>query len=212
MYAGAADTQIANDFSEVTAWLREEADPPSTIREANFQADRLLEVQSRASAVYKGVYALLIPNGCRDFLTGSPIDEQISSDSSIDIHHIFPRDWCRNQGIESNVFNSIINKTALSASTNRKIGGRAPSEYLQEIQEESKSTLDKVKMDEILTSHLISAELLREDNFSGFIKDRQEALLDAIEKAMEEKITPELEDLPDIIDAEALLNGPDAQN
>ena len=184
MYAGAADTQIANDFSEVTAWLRKEADPPSTIREANFQADRLLEVQSRASAVYKGVYALLIPNGCRDFLTGSPIDEQISSDSSIDIHHIFPRDWCRNQGIESNVFNSIINKTALSASTNRKIGGRAPSEYLQEIQEESKSTLDKVKMDEILTSHLISAELLREDNFSGFIKDRKEALLDAIEKAM----------------------------
>ena len=78
MYAGAADTQIANDFSEVAAWLREETDF-STVREANFQANRLLEVQTRASAVYKGVYALLIPNGCRDFLTGSPIDEQISS-------------------------------------------------------------------------------------------------------------------------------------
>lgn len=101
MYAGAADTQIAKDFSEVTSWLREEIDLPSTVREANFQSNRLLEVQTRASAVYKGVYALLIPNGCRDFLTGSPIDEQISSDSSIDIHHIFPRDWCRNQGIES---------------------------------------------------------------------------------------------------------------
>ena len=188
MYAGAADTQIANDFSEVTAWLRGEADLPSTIREANFQPNRLLEVQTRASAVYKGVYALLIPNECRDFLTGSPIDEQISSDSGIDIHHIFPRDWCRNQGIESKDFNSIINKTALSASTNRKIGGRAPSEYWQEIQEESKSTIDKVKMDEILASHLISADALRADNFEAFFEARKKALLDAIEKAIGEAV------------------------
>ena len=192
MYAGAAGTQIANDFSEVTSWLREEIDLPSTVREANFQSNRLLEVQSRASAVYKGVYALLIPNGCRDFLTGSPIDEQISSDSSIDIHHIFPRDWCRNQDIESNVFNSIINKTALSASTNRKIGGRAPSEYLQEIQGES--TIDRVKMDEILASHLISADTLRKDDFPGFFEARKEALLNAIEKVMGKSVSRENEE------------------
>ena len=214
MYAGAADTQIANDFSEVTSWLREEIDLASTVREANFQSSRLLEVQSRASAVYKGVYALLIPNGSRDFLTGSPIDEQISSDSSIDIHHIFPRDWCRNQDIESNVFNSIINKTALSASTNRKIGGRAPSEYLQEIQGES--TIDRGKMDEILASHLISTDTLRKNDFWSFFKTRKKALLDAIEKAMGKKIIRENEEdapnLPDLFDIEALLKGSQPQN
>ena len=183
MYAGAAGTQIANDFSEVTSWLREEIDLPSTVEEATFQSNRLLEVQSRASAVYKGVYALLIPNGCRDFLTGSPIDEQISSDSSIDIHHIFPRDWCQNQGIESNIFNSIINKTALSASTNRKIGGDAPSEYLPKIQKEV--GINNAKMDEILASHLISAAALQTDDFWSFFETRKKALLDAIEKAME---------------------------
>ena len=192
MYAGAASTQIANDFSEVTSWLREEIDLPSTVREADFQSNRLLEVQTRASAVYKGVYALLMPNGCRDFLTGSPIDEQISSDSSIDIHHIFPRDWCRGQGIEPNIFNSIINKTALSASTNRKIGGRAPSEYLQEIQEES--TIDKVKMDEILDSHLIFGDALREDYFDKFFDIRQEALLKVIKKVMGKKVIHENEE------------------
>ena len=200
MYAGAADTQIANDFSEVTSWLREEIDLPSTIREANFQSNRLLEVQTRASAVYKGVYALLIPNGCRDFLTGSSIDEQISSGSTIDIHHIFPRDWCRNQGIEPNVCNSIINKTALSASTNRKIGGRAPSEYLQEIQEET--GIDSNQMDEILDSHLIFGEALREDYFDKFFDIREDALLEVIEKAMGKKIIRErgLPDLPDLPD------------
>ena len=34
------------------------------------------------------------------------------------------------------------------------------------------------------TSHLISAEFLREDDFWGFIKDRKEALLKAIKTVM----------------------------
>ena len=93
MYAGAADTQIANDFSEVTSWLRGEIDLPSTVREANFQSNRLLEVQTRASAVYKGVYALLIPNGCGDFRGKiALLMTQISSDAVLDhFHHIFQR-------------------------------------------------------------------------------------------------------------------------
>lgn len=192
MYAGAAGTQIANDFSEAISWLREEIDLPSTVREANFQSNRLLEVQSRASAVYKGVYALLIPNECRDFLTGSPIDEQISSDSSIDIHHIFPRDWCQSQGIKPNVFNSIINKTALSASTNRMIRGDAPSEYLPKIQK--KVRINNTEMDERLDSHLISANALRADNFWNFFEARKELLINAIETAIGKKVIREGED------------------
>ena len=184
MYAGAANTQIANDFSEVTSWLRGEVDLPTTIRDMNFQPNRLCEVQSRASAVYKGVYALL--NKCRDFRTGVPINEKIFFDDKIDIHHIFPKKWCDEHGIESSDCNSIINKTALSARTNRMIGGRAPSEYLPRIQEES--GIDNGKMDEILASHLISADALRADDFWAFFEVRKEALLEAIEKAMGKKV------------------------
>ncbi len=191
MYTDAVNTQIAKDFSEATFWLRKEIDLPSTVREATFQSNRLLEVRTRASAVYKGVYALLIPNGCCDFLTGSPINEQISSDSNIDIHHIFPIDWCRNRGIESNVYNSIINKTALSASTNRMIRGDAPSEYLQKIQEKARGN---IKMDDILLSHLICSNTLRNDDFRSFFKARKESLLEVIEKAMGKKVIREDED------------------
>ena len=209
MYAGAANTQIADDFSEVTSWLREETGLPSTVREANFRSDRLLEVQSRASAVYKGVYALLIPYKCRDFGTGVPIDKKIFFDNDIDIHHIFPRAWCQNQGIKSNVFNSIINKTALSSTTNRKIGGQAPSEYLSRIQNEA--GIDNAKMDERLTSHLICPSALRKDEFRSFFENRKEALLGAIEEAMGKKIIRE-SDLPDLFDIEALLEGSNTQN
>ena len=49
-------------------------------------------------------------------------------------------------------------------------------------------------MDEILTSHLISAEFLRADDFSGFLNTRKEALLKVIEKAMGKKVIRENEE------------------
>ena len=193
MYDRAVNTRIANDFSEVISWLREETDLPSTVREANFQSNKLLEVRTRRSAVYTGTIALLIRNGCLDFLTGSSIENKVSSDSDIDIHHIFPKDWCKRKGIKSNIFNSIVNKTVLSRATNQSIGGPAPSKYLPKIKE---ANIDKAKMNKILTSHLISADALQADDFWSFFEVRKEALLDAIEKAMDKKVIRENENLP----------------
>ena len=51
-------------------------------------------------------------------------------DEAIDIHHLFPQKWCIDNGIEAGRYNSIVNKTPLSARTNRMIGGNAPSDYL----------------------------------------------------------------------------------
>lgn len=192
MYASATDSQSVNDFLDITAWVRSEIDAPPTIREANFHANRLIEVGTRASAVYKGVYALLITYECRDFLMGKSIELQRFFDENIDIHHIFPRAWCKKEGIEPHIYNSIINKTALSAKANRKIGGRAPSEYLSRIQEEA--GIDNAAMDDILASHLICPNTLGNNDFPGFFKARKESLLEAIEKAMGKKVIREDED------------------
>ena len=66
-------------------------------------------------------------DGGRDFRTGEPIEAQTFFDDKIDIHHIFPEKWCKTAGIEPGTYNSVINKTAISARTNRQIGGKAPS-------------------------------------------------------------------------------------
>lgn len=42
---------------------------------------------------------------------------------SLDIHHIFPEDWCKKRGLKPAVFNTIVNKTPISYKANRKIGG-----------------------------------------------------------------------------------------
>ena len=175
MYGAATDTRLANDFSEVTAWVEDDAGEPRTIQEANFHENRLLELRTRSSAAYKGVHALLMrKEGCRDFLTGVPIELPTCDD--IDIHHIFPKTWCEEHKIGKDRYNSIINKTALSKRTNQKIGGKAPSQYLQDIKQDS--------MEEILASHRISADALRSDDFSAFFEERKEELLKAIEKVM----------------------------
>ena len=43
----------------------------------------------------------------------------------IDIHHIFPKDWCGKNGIHHNRQESIVNKTAISFDTNRIIGNKS---------------------------------------------------------------------------------------
>jgi hypothetical protein len=100
----------------------------------------------------------------------------------MDVHHVFPRAWCRDQNISANQYDSILNKTPLTAASNREIGGRAPSEYLARI--EDRYGLSGEQMDEILRSHLIEPSFLRNDDFNGFIADRKQKLANLAANAM----------------------------
>lgn len=202
MYASATDTRLANDFTQVTAWVREDEtggtgaresqNEPRTIREANFHANRILALRTRNSAAYKGVHALLMREGCLDFRTGESIESQTFFDDNIDIHHIFPKSWCQRQGIRTSVSNSIVNKTALAARTNRKIGGRAPSRYLCTLQQDAQ--IDRNRMDEILSSHRILVDALRTDAFEEFFNGRKEELLKLIAESMGKPVVPDKDD------------------
>ena len=180
-YSASTDTRFANDMSKGSEWIRGSAEKPRTVQEARFHENRLLELRTRNSAPYKGIYALLMhKEGCKDFCTRQSIEFQTYFDDNIDIHHIYPRSWCKVQGIDKNVYDSIINKTALSSRTNRRIGRKPPSQYLQEIEEDT--GIYTSTMDEILDSHLICPDFLREDDFEGFFNARKELLINAIEK------------------------------
>ena len=87
------------------------------------------------------------------------------------------------------MYDSIINKTPLSARTNQMIGGRAPSAYLDTM--EKKADIGTDRMDEILRSHVIEPSLLRSDDFQRFFEKRAHALLDRIEAATGTKVSRE---------------------
>jgi hypothetical protein len=207
MYGGATESRFANDLPQVRSWL-EGGPEPDTVRDANFSPDRLLTLRTRLSAAYKGLHAILMRDGARDFVSGEPFEIQTYFNDKVDIHHIFPKAWCVKNGIDRDRYDSIVNKTPLSAETNRAIGGRAPSEYLQTVKR--KSGADDVRIDDILATHVVEPEALRTDTFERFFEARRRELLNRIAAAMGKPLlveepegipAPEEDELAEIEDA-----------
>lgn len=184
LYGGAVETRIANDVEELLNWIEADAEPPRTISDATFQIDRLASLSSRLSAAYKGINVLVLREGAKDFFWKANIRDLEADEVALDIHHIFPRDWCEKQGIASRLYDSIINKTPISYKANRMIGGTAPSQYLGKLQAHEQVQLDDIEMNALLASHCIPVEALRADDFAAFYELRQKELLLLIEKTM----------------------------
>lgn len=196
LYGSAIETRFAKDVQEVTRWI-DGGNDPSTIAESNFMAERLFKLRTRNSAAYKGLFALLMRDGGLDFRTGELIQDQIYFDDKIDIHHIFPKDWCEKSNKPMGLCNCIVNKTPISSTTNRSIGKSQPRVYLDRL--EKRFNINAERMNEILRSHVIEPQFLREDNFEAFFKARTEALLQRIEKVMGKKVFREATDTDLII-------------
>jgi Uncharacterized conserved protein len=146
-------------------------------------------MKTRLSAAYKGINALLMKQGAQDFRSSQKYSHTVFFDENVDIHHIFPKDWCRKHDFKSKIYDSVINKTPLSYKTNRIIGSSAPSIYLKKLETGDKQTpgIKSADLDIYLKSHCINPVLLREDNFTAFIEDRQKQLIALIEEAMGKK-------------------------
>ncbi|MCB9127963.1 MAG: DUF262 domain-containing protein [Ardenticatenales bacterium] len=184
LYGGAVETRIANDYDELLRWVEEEEALPRTVRDANFQPERFDTLRSRLSAAYKAINVLVLREGSRDWFWKGSITELDADEVALDIHHIFPRRWCEQQEIERERYDSILNKTPLSYKANRKVGSDAPSAYLQRLQNEKQVQLHDEAMDELLASHALSPDLLRQDAFDAFLEDRRRRLSRLIENAM----------------------------
>ncbi len=181
LYGSTIETRFAKDLPQLASWIKG-GQCPDTVEEATFLPERLVTLRTRGSAAYKGINALILTNGCRDFSTSKHIGLFAYFANSVDIHHVYPKRWSIENGIDERLFDSVVNKTPLSARTNQIIGGRAPSEYLQRLQ--NGSQIEPTVMDETLRSHLIDPEFLRKDDFQRFFESRRAALLSKINELM----------------------------
>jgi hypothetical protein len=184
LYGGAVESRMANDVAELLEWFEDDSKVPRTVTDANFSPDRLDKLQSRLSAAYKGINMLVLRQGAKDFFWKAQIKELDQEELALDIHHIFPQDWCEKQGIKRDTYNSIINKTPISYKANRKIGGHAPSLYLRKLQDEKTVQLSDLEMNALVSSHGIDATALRADDFEQHYQARKLALLALIRHAM----------------------------
>ncbi len=179
LYGSANEARFALDIANIFEWIKG-GNQPDTVVRANFQPTRLLSMQTRNSAAYKGVMAMIMQDSPLDFMSGSKMDIASYIDEETDIHHIFPQAYCEGKEYPVRKWNSVVNKTPIYASTNRSIGGRAPSEYIKTMK--NKGLSDEMVVAAI-TSHKIDYELLSTDNFDKYFVDRAVKLLNRIEKA-----------------------------
>jgi hypothetical protein len=186
LYGGAIETRFARDVEQLPVWIRG-GPPPGTVTGASFEASRLYTLRTRNSAAYKGLYALLMLRGVRDWMKATEINQAAFFDLHIDIHHVFPRKWCDDHGVDPGERDSIVNKTPLSWDTNRSIGGRPPASYIKTVQE--RNEMSSRDVDAMLDRHLIDADTLRANDFSAFYEARKERLVQLIAQATGKEVS-----------------------
>lgn len=149
---------------------------------------------------------MLIISGARDWISGD-----VPQHNDLDDHHIIPASKAKHEDFAVVVtpIHSILNRTPLSAETNRHvIRDRLPNEYLPELIEQSGETTVR----RMLESHFISPRafeiLLRDpfssDDYEAFIDERQRTLLAAIQNLLIKQrldLSPELRELDEQVES-----------
>ncbi|MFF4399081.1 DUF262 domain-containing protein [Streptomyces sp. NPDC001480] len=193
MYGGSTETRFTRDVEQLVPWIRQDDRAPDTVTDAFFFADRLDSLTTRNSAAYKGIYALLIKQGAVDWhFTAAPLNPARLDEYSVDLRQIFHKAWLKRGNSQGLPTNSIVNKTPLSYRAAMDMTG-APASYLSTMV--AASDMRPEWFDDVLATHLIDPEALRDNDYERFYNDRSKQLQDLVHAAMGKKTM--LRDLPE---------------
>lgn len=198
-YSGSVESTSARDFQNVKTWFEDDLNEPDLIMEFKnrFNTLDLRKEVKRGTSVYNGIFNLLVLQGARDWMTGN-----VPQYGDLDDHHIVPASW-GDKHLKGNIIHTILNRTPLTADTNRQIiNNRPPNAYLPELI----ATSGENAVMAVLESHFISTAalsiLLRNPftpaDFEAFITERQRTLQQAIENLLVKErldLPPQLREL-----------------
>ncbi len=204
-YSSAVESTATSDYLAMRLWFEDDTRQPAFIRDlGSHLRDLSLVTQVRyGTAIYNGIFNLLVMAGARDWYTGS-----VPPPGQLDDHHIVPAAWGRKNGIDTTI-NSILNRTPLTADTNRSvIGDQLPNAYLPKMIEHNGEDVVHKTMASHFISPLALQILLRDpftpEDFAQFLKERRRTILDAIQdRLINEKLdlSPTLKTLDAQIEA-----------
>lgn len=177
-YAGAVESTIYRDYQDFLASAKDPGFEPDAIADArrNIVENQAYSLRgvSRVNSVYRGIMCLIALKGAKDFQADDSIEFH-----TLDDHHIFPKAYLEKaktadgKPVPADRVNSILNRTLISAGTNRRISRSSPSEYLQRV-------VPPDRAEEIMASHFIDQDALRAmraNDFDAFLDARERAIL-----------------------------------
>lgn len=203
-YSGAVESTSARDFLNLSAWLEDENAEPALIQEfkTSFKNLELRKETKSGTSIYNGIFNLLVLQGAKDWMTGI-----IPYHDDLDDHHIVPASWGAKH-LKRNEINTILNRTPLSADTNRKvISDRLPNDYLPQLIANNGEATVRAILDSHFISPAAQAILLRDPfspaDFEEFLTQRQRTLKEAIESLLVKErldLPPQLRELDEEIE------------
>jgi hypothetical protein len=176
-YSSAAESQMTMDFRECKNWIfNDDKKIPKVVETARKQISiiNLLEIQTKSNAKYLGVLGLIVLKGAHDFNTGlTP-----SNNENNEKDHIFPRAFDYQYGTKS-LRNTIVNMTWNSKKTNRDIKrAKSPSIFIEELLGDQYNNTESELLAKLETHFINEAafDYLKNNDFSGFIKQREDLI------------------------------------
>lgn len=175
-YAGATDTTARKDYVDLCNYIKGSKSLPDVFQDISNSIvnnpNYSLKDTTRRNAVYKGVMNLTAKRGAKDFLADDSLEFW-----ELDDHHIFPQAYLSKQKrLDEFERNTVLNKTLISSTANRKISRSKPSDYTDRL-------IPQKRRREILSSHFIDEKAdhaLAKDDYSEFLKHRENEILKVI--------------------------------
>ena len=175
-YSSAVDSRKTSDFNAMIKWFSNDEAIPKTIQKFRLDYLRLDlgSVEQKSNAIYRGILSLIAIKGGYDF------DKNISiGNREYNRDHIFPKS--KFSDYES--VNSILNITFLTRDTNQRIKrARSISSFIDDTLHD-KFDNNEEELLKTLESHFInhnSYKFMKENDFEGFLKEREKIILGTI--------------------------------
>jgi hypothetical protein len=102
-----------------------------------------------------------------------------------DIHHLFPKDYLKKNGLDRNKYNQIANYVYMQSEINIKVGNKPPKEYFALVREQVQNTDSQVsgissdsQLQQNLTMNCVPAEIVNMgvEDYESFLSSRRKLM------------------------------------
>lgn len=188
-YSGSPESQFDADIKQIAAKGAEEI--LTSIEEAQlsdaFWSAQLIQELDKASVSNPFLnlfFAAQVKDNDRGFLsTDITVDNMISHRG--DIHHLFPREYLKANGLSRGEYNQIANFTYAQSEINIKIGKKSPKEYMSDVTKQTDGEklkyggiTEKSDLTENMRQNCIPEgfENMEIENYEDFLKERRKLM------------------------------------
>jgi hypothetical protein len=173
-YSGATDTRLNQDIDLIDRIAQGEQEIPQ--RYGQLPPDKILigAPFTRTNVYTRSLLLLMAQAKPLNLINGANVDigVALSKYNSKEYHHIFPRAFLKDRGVDVDRINSVCNFCFLPSDSNKKISRKAPSDYVFNL-------IPPHLYDRIMSSNLLplDKDIYEKDDYDIFLKRRAEVVL-----------------------------------